>query len=67
MGFIPKTSLGQDRLWVLLYIPFEIPLRCQGDFDFHWGIGILPAHGLLEFPPGSISTSASLNLPTSCL
>lgn len=46
---------------------FEIPLRCQGDVDFHWEIGVLPAHGLLEIPPGSISTSTSPNLPTAFL
>lgn len=67
MGFIPTISLGEDRLWVLVCIPLEIPLGCQGDFDFHWELGILPAHGLLEIPPGSISMSASLNLPTGFL
>lgn len=67
MGFIPTTSLGEDKLWVLVYIPLEIPLGCQGDFDFHRELGILPARGLLEIPPGSISLSASLNPPTGFL
>lgn len=66
MGLIPTTSLGEDRLWVLLCIPLEISPGGQGDFDFDWELSILPAHGL-KGPPGSISMSASLNLPTGFL
>lgn len=61
------SQLVWDKtLWMLLSIPFEIPLRCQGAFDFPWEIGVLPAHGLLEVPSifMSVPIPAPLNLPT---
>lgn len=57
MRFIPTTSLGQDRLWVLLCIPFEISLRWQGDFGFHWAIWSFTGKGDFDFQYSTCSWS----------